>query len=124
MQAKSVRYGHNLFSTIPTYIVARSVTRAHTPLMNDAMKETAPAPTTLRIGAREFTVTVIDGKADCGRACYSLKGPRGASYVTMRNVHSGQMFIVHGFRSRSFGPVSGLDRVRLSDDSGALKVLS
>jgi len=80
--------------------------------------------TKIRIGKREFTVTMIDATADLGRPLYSLEGARGAKYLTSRNYHNAEfMFLVHAPGERGFGIPSDYKSTRLTDKSGELVAL-
>ena len=85
------------------------------------MNTTTAAPA-IQTGRLRFTVETIDAKADCDRPCYRLTGDRGARYRTMRNVHSGRMFLIH--EDRRSGIVRAFASVRLCDAKGGLNVVT
>jgi hypothetical protein len=74
--------------------------------------------TTIRIRGREYDVETCESPQDKRR--YRLRGKRGASFYTMRNVHRPHMMFVISEAPRS----NGLERVWLSDENGTLRVVS
>lgn len=81
------------------------------------------APKTLTIKGRVYTVEgPFDREGVLGvEKTYTLKGPRGASYSTMRNVPNfTTMFLID---DRGFGVPAAMTGVWLSDKSGELVVL-
>lgn len=78
-------------------------------------------PATITIGRVTYTVTTQTAKN--GELVYLLKGPRGALYATMRNVHApSKMFLIGAGKTMS-GPM-GKRAVWLTDASGSLEVCS
>ncbi len=75
-----------------------------------------PAPTTIEIEGRTYTVELIEDTLDKDRQGYQLTGKRGARYFTMRNVPNPHlMFLVN--LSATNAPKSWL-----TDEGGTLRV--
>ncbi len=73
--------------------------------------------TTIEINGRTFTVEA----GTTASVPWVLRGKRGALYGTMRNIHSKRLFL---FNSTVSGRVPrDLERVRLDDSDGTLRVL-
>lgn len=74
----------------------------------------------LTINGREFEVTVSTMLDPDRRRAYELRGKRGASYYTMRNVPNPDlMFVVNVTFTKS----TGLEGVWLTDKNGVLEVV-
>lgn len=77
---------------------------------------------TVTIGRRVFTVTE---QSDAKHGpIFIMKGVRGATYGTVRNVNRPwMMFLVHAGTGRGFGIPAGYEGVWLTDRNGSLEVL-